>query len=96
MFVTPVGSHGVAYSLRRLQNMNHNSQIDLGAIGFPFFLVSCSFSFSHCTSGHGMPGAPGGRVMDQVRQLTLRAAKSSPDSNSGHYGYLEDQERTLR
>ena len=38
MFVTTVGTHGVAYSLQGLRNINYNSQIDLGAIGFPFFL----------------------------------------------------------
>ena len=42
-----------------------------------------------------MPGAPGGRVMDQVRQVTLWAAKTSPDSDSGHYGHLKDKDLTL-
>ena len=95
MFVTPVGSHDIAYSLRGLQNMNQNSRIGLGAIGFPFFLYPAHSAFRIRTSGHGMPGAPGGRVMDQVRQVTLWAAKTSPDSDSGRHGHLKDKELTL-
>ena len=45
MFVTPLGSHGIAYSLRGLQNMNQNSRIDSGAIGFPFFLYPAHSAF---------------------------------------------------
>ena len=45
MFVTPVGSHGIAYTLRGLKNMNQNSRIDLGAIGFPFFLYPAHSAF---------------------------------------------------